>query len=270
MTAGSPWAELRALPTLARVSTSDHIAYRAEMTIWILTSTLPLFMLALWNAVVQDGQIAGFGQPEMARYFTATLVVRQLTGVWVMWELSYNIRTGRLSSQLLRPLHPLFMHGVWMVTALPFRVLILSPIVLALVAWRPDLLAWPGWDGLALFVLSTSLAFCMSFLIQCWFGTLSFWLDKSDGLFGVWFSTWMVASGYIAPLALFPPWARHLLDLLPFRGMLSVPVEILGGFIRPADAWPYIAVQAGWTLVMIALVHVTWQRGVRRYGAYGA
>lgn len=263
-------AAWRALPTLLRVSTADHIAYRAEMTIWILTSTLPLFMLALWNAVVRDGAIAGFGPVEMARYFTATLIVRQLTGVWVMWELSYNIRTGRLSGQLLRPLHPLFMHAVWMVTALPFRILILSPIVVALVAWRPDLLAWPGWGGLALFGLSTALAFTMSFLIQCWFGTLSFWLDKSDGLFGVWFSTWMVASGYLAPLDLFPAWARQILALLPFRAMLAVPVEILGGFVSPREALADVAVQAVWVVLMGTLVQVTWRRGVRRYGAYGA
>ncbi|HMV66119.1 MAG TPA: ABC-2 family transporter protein [Myxococcota bacterium] len=267
---GSPWAELRALPTLVRVSTSDHVAYRAEMTIWILTATLPLFMLALWNAVVRDGPLAGFGQAEMARYFTATLIVRQLTSAWVVWELSFNIRTGRLSGQLLRPLHPLFMHAVWMTTAMPFRVLILSPIVIGLVLWRPDLLAWPGWDGLAAFVLSTALALSMSFFVQCWFGALAFWIDKSDGLFGVWFSTWMIASGYVAPLEVFPAWARPILHALPFRGMLAVPVEILGGFTKPRDALPDLALQVAWTLTFAALVRFTWARGVRRYGAYGA
>jgi ABC-2 type transport system permease protein len=57
---------------------------------------------------------------------------------------------------------------------------------------------------------------------------------------------------------------------LPFRGMFGVPVELLGGFLTPADALPEVAIQLGWTLILLALVAWTWKRGVRRYGAYGA
>ena len=261
---------LRALPALARISAADHFAYRAEMTIWILTSTLPIIMLALWNAVVKDGAIGGFGAPEMARYFTATLVARQLTGAWAFWELSFQIRTGRLSAPLLRPIHPLVLQAVWMITAMPYRLAILTPVVAGLVAWRPDLLAFPGWPELALFLVSITLAWTLNFLIQVAFACLAFWLDKADGLFSAWFSVWMVASGYIAPLALFPEPARRALDLLPFRSMLAVPVELLGGFLRPADALDDLAIQAAWVVLTSALVAILWRRGVARYGAYGA
>ena len=90
-------------PTLLRVGWAGIVAYRAEMVIWILTATLPLVMLALWNAAAANGPIGAYGQVEFARYFTINLIVRQLTGCWVMWELNYLIRTGGLSSWLLRP-----------------------------------------------------------------------------------------------------------------------------------------------------------------------
>jgi ABC-2 type transport system permease protein len=260
----------RALPTLLRVSAADHFAYRAEMTIWILTATLPLVMLALWNAVVGEGAIAGFGQPEMARYFAATLVCRQLTGAWVFWELAFQIRTGRLSGALLRPIHPLVMHAVWMLTALPYRILILSPILVALAWWRPDVFRWPGAAGFAMFVVSISLAWTLAFLIQCLFGILAFWLDKADGLFNAWFALWMVGSGYLAPLAVFPAPLRTVLELLPFRATLAVPVELLGGFLAPADAWRAIGLQAAWAVALWGLVVITWRRGLVRYGAFGA
>lgn len=261
---------LRALPDLARVSVARHIAYRAEMTIWILMATLPLVMLAMWNAVAADGPVAGYGQAEMARYFVAGLIVRQLTGSWVVWELSFSIRQGRLSAQLLRPMNPLLPHAVWMITALPFRVAILSPIVIGVIAWRPDLLALPSLSAATLFVVSCALAWLLGFLVQCVFGLLSFWLDKSDGMFGVWFAAWALLSGYVAPLDVFPESMATALRWMPFRSMHATPVELLGGFLDPADALADVAIQIGWCAVAWALVAVLWRRGLVRYGAFGA
>lgn len=261
----------RATPDLARVSIARHVAYRAEMTIWILTSTLPLIMLALWNAVAeQQGTVGGMGPAEMSRYFAATLVVRQLTGVWLLWELNHEIRTGKLSAKLLRPFPVLWPYAVWMVTALPFRAGVLAPIVLALTVWRPDLWGWPGGPEVLLFLVSTVLAFAINFLMQACFGALSFWLDKTDGLFGVWFALWSVLSGYVAPLALLPPFWRDVAAWLPFRAMLGTPVELLAGQLSASAAGGAIAAQLGWLTAFSLLFSVLWRRGLARYGAFGA
>lgn len=260
---------LSATPSIARIAVARHVAYRAEMTIWILSAILPLIMLALWNAVAEDGAIAGFGQPEMARYFVAALVCRQLTGAWLVWELSFDIRTGHLSPQLLRPVNPIYVHGVTMLMAMPFRIAVLSPLVLAIVAWRPDLFVLPSLLQAALFAPSIALAWLMGFLVQAIIGTSSFWLDRSDGLFGLWFAAWSLLSGYIAPLAFFPEGWQQVLHWLPFRYMLAVPVELLGGFLEPADAAWAIAGQVAWTALFAVVATATWRVGLRRYGAFG-
>ncbi|MBT3222165.1 MAG: ABC transporter permease [Proteobacteria bacterium] len=263
-------AVLRAVPDMAKVSFASLVAYRAEMTIWILTASFPLIMLALWNAVAGEGQVGGFGQDEFARYFTATLVVRQITSCWLVWVLNYEIRTGKLSAKLLKPIHPLWYHGVVTLCAIPFRLVILAPIVGVVVWWRPSLWAIPGAAEILLFVPCVLLAWLMNFLVQAIFATLSFWLDKTDGFFGMWFSCWIVFSGYIAPLALYPDWAQGLLRLLPFRGMLAVPVELAAGFLSPGDAVLDLGIQLIWVLFFLLLLRWLWRRGVVRYGAYGA
>jgi ABC-2 type transport system permease protein len=263
-------AALRATPALMRVAWADLFAYRAEMVIWILTNILPLFMLALWDAVVRDGAIAGYGPAETGRYFVAMLVVRQLTGNWVAWELSFLIRSGNLNGQLLRPIHPLWISATWMVAALPWRVAILGPLVAAVLALRPDLLAWPGAAAIALFALSTALAWVLSFLIQSLLGALSFWIDKSDGVFGVWFAVWSLGAGYLAPTAFFPAPVQPWLRTLPLRGTLAVPVELLGGFLTPADAVFDLAVQAAWCAALWLLLARVWRAGLARYGAFGS
>ncbi|MBN2798544.1 MAG: ABC-2 family transporter protein [Deltaproteobacteria bacterium] len=261
---------MRLVPALVRFSTARVMAYRAEMVIWILSASLPLVMLALWNAVAAEGPIAGMGQGEMARYFAATLLVNQLTGVWIVWQLNYEIRTGLLSTQLLRPVHPLWHNAVWMMTALPIRALVMLPILGALLAWRPDLWVRPDPLMLPVFALSVAMAWALAFLVQATFAILSFWLDQSIGLFGVWYSGWALLSGYVAPLALFPDWAQRPLRFSPFRAMLGLPVELLGGFVSPREVGLDLAVQAGWVLGALVLVRVLWRRGLRHYGAYGA
>ena len=263
-------AVVRALPDLFRVGFAGIVAYRAEMTIWILTATLPLIMLALWNAVAAEGPVAGFDQVEIARYFAATLLVRQLTSVWLVWSLNYEIRSGALSQRLLKPMHPLIQSAVEMIVSVPFRVVVLTPLMLALLLWRPELWLTPSPSAFLLFVVSLALAWAINFLVQAIFATFSFWVDKTDGLFGVWFAAWSLLSGYIAPLATFPGWAREILVLLPFRGMLGLPVEILGSFLTPADALPQVGLQIAWVVVLTGLLSFTWSRGVRRYGAFGA
>jgi len=45
---------LQALPTLLRVGLSEVVAYRAEFLVWILTTNMPLVMLALWHAAIRQ------------------------------------------------------------------------------------------------------------------------------------------------------------------------------------------------------------------------
>lgn len=256
-------------PALLRLGFASALAYRAELVIWILSALLPLVMLALWNAVASGGPVRGYEGADLARYFTATLIVRQLTGAWVFWQLQHEIRSGALSARLLRPMHPLIWSAAQMLAAIPLRLAVLTPVVAALVLWRPDLLAWPGAANFGLFLISIAMAWLLAFLVQAALAITAFWTDQSDGLFSLWFAAWSVLSGYIAPLAFFPEAWRGALAWAPFRGMVGLPVELLGGFLRPEEAAFDLAVQAGWVLVLLAVVSLGWRRGVARFGAFG-
>jgi len=259
---------LRAFPTLLRVGFAEMVAYRAEMVVWILTATLPLVMLALWSAAAEGGPLAGFGQAEFARYFTVTLVVRQVTGAWVVWELNHLVRTGALSPQLLRPVNPLLFNLAETLAAIPVRLLVLAPILLALFAWRPDIAFLPSPATALMGALSVLLAFALSWLVQAIFGMLSFWLEQSVGLFGLWFAAWGLFGGYIIPLPLLPEGLRAVAEWLPFQASLGAPVEILLG-IEPQPLRSLL-VQAGWVLLATLLARWMWARGIVRYGAVGA
>ncbi len=257
----------RALPTLVRVAAAEMIAYRAEMIIWILTATLPLVMLALWNAAAANGPLQGFGQAEFARYFAVTLLVRQLTGVWVLWELNQQIRTGALSPMLLRPMNPLWWQFAETLAAIPWRLLVLGPVLAAVAVWRPDIVFVPTFARVVGFAVSLVLALLVAWFVQCIFGALAFWFDQSLGLFQVYFFAWALLGGYVVPLPLLPEGVAAVAAWLPFHASLGAPVEVLLGI---APIGPSVAVQAGWVAALGLLSMAVWRAGIKRYGAVGA
>ena len=76
---------------MLRVGVAEVVAYRAEFLIWILTTNMPLVMLALWSAVAMEGPVGRFGQKEFVAYYIATLIVRLLTSSWVVWQINMDI-----------------------------------------------------------------------------------------------------------------------------------------------------------------------------------
>ncbi len=266
----SLWRHLKATPAMFRVSLADTVAYRAELAIWVLTATLPLVMLALWETIAAGAPIAGMTKIEVSRYFAAALIVRQLTGAWIVWEMNFEIRNGSLSAKLLKPLHPIWVWAVWTVSAMPFRMIVLTPLI-ALLAWaRPELLTLPAAPDLALFAVSVTLALALAFLVQTAFGSLAFFMDRSIGMFSLWFGLWSFLSGYIAPTAFFPSWAQNILYYLPFRATLSIPVEILSGRLHGGLAWQEIGIQCVWVCVFGIIARTLWNTGVARYEAFGS
>src|SRR5439155_19666328 len=102
---------LKAYPQLLRTGFAEAVAYRAEFLIWMFSTNMPLVMLALWAAVARSGPVGAYTQKGFAAYYLCTLVVRLLSGSWVVWELTMEIREGTLAMRLLRPLHPLLAYS---------------------------------------------------------------------------------------------------------------------------------------------------------------
>lgn len=261
---------LRAAPSLLGVAWADMVAYRAEMVIWFLTGTLPIIMMLVWDRVAEDGAIGRFDQQAFAGYFTATIVCRQLTGSWVVWEINQWIRTGSLSPALLKPINPLLFVSLESLAEKPLRIAMLVPLVAALVAWRPEMALSVGPVEVLLASVSIGLGWLLNLLIQVCFGCLAFRLEQTMGLYMVWFGIWALLSGYLFPLELMPEGVRAIVMVLPFRATLGVPVEILSGGLAGRAALGGLLFQVTWVAAMALLAVWFWRWGIRRYEAYGA
>jgi ABC-2 type transport system permease protein len=244
------------------------VAYRAEMLIWMLTMTMPLVSLALWSAVAAGAPVGRFGQKEFAAYFLATLVVRQLSGSWVVWELIQDIKSGTLSARLLKPIHPLIAYSAENLGAIPMRALLAAPLAIFLLFARGAHLPREPLL-LGAFALSLFGAWLTTFFVMALIGTLSFFIESSSSVFEIWLASFMLLSGYLLPLELFPPWVRDAAELLPFRYMLGFPVELLIGIVPRDRLLPNFIMQWSYVGITGVAALIGWRAGVRRFGAYG-
>lgn len=260
---------LRAVPTLLRIGLAEAVAYRAEFLVWLLSTNMPLVMLALWSAAAADGPIGRYGQAELTAYFLVGLVVRLLTGAWVIWALDAEIKAGTLSYRLLRPVPPLLAYACENLAAVPLRLLLSLPVVAVLLATSAEgqLSAEPlRW---ALFPLAVAGAWAITFLAMSLVGALAFYVESAGSVFEIWMGLFGVFSGYLVPLDLYPPWLEALSRWLPFRYMLGFPVELATGLLPRDRIGPELAAQ--WLFVggLLVLVSLAWRRGLRHFSAVG-
>lgn len=256
----------RAFPTLLRVGFAGALAYRAELIIWMLTTTMPLVSLALWSAVSSSAPLGRFGPKEFVGYFLAALIVRQITGCWLVWELNYEIKQGTLSQRLLKPIHPLWVYGASNLAAIPLRAGLCLPVAILAIIYA-QLTSDPAL--LTIFFFSLIGAWCINFFAMALVGSLAFFLESSTGIFELWMITFMILSGYVVPLELFPPWARNIADVLPFRYTLGFPVEVLTGMLDVRSALKLLAMQWLQAATIAAAGILAFRAGVKRFGAFG-
>jgi ABC-2 type transport system permease protein len=262
---------VRAFPTLLRVGFADAVAYRAEMLVWVLATTMPLVQLALWTAVAADGPVGRFGQREFTAYFLATFIVRQITGSWIFYEISFEVRNGTLSMRLLRPVHPLLAYAAEGVAAMPMRFAVSIPVAvvafatLGRSAMTHDPVSWCLW------VVAVAGAWMITLLVNLIIGCMSFFVESSTKLMDAWLVFYFVLSGYLIPVDLFPPGLHALVEWLPFRYQIGLPVEVMTG-AYDHDRWRALALLAqqwAWVLVGLGATGAVWRRGVRQFAAFG-
>lgn len=261
---------LRALPTMLRVGLAETLAYRVEFVIWMMTNSLPLIMLGLWTSVADEAPFGRFGESQFVAYYLAALIVRNLTGTWVIWQINEDVRTGGLSMRLLRPVHPFVQYAATHLASVPLRAIVVIPFAVILLATTGRAALATDPVMYVLFAVSLAGAWLLTFFLLVTIGTLGLFIEKSIAVYEVYLGVFAVASGYLVPLELLPEWAHRAASWLPFRYMLAYPVELLTGDLDRTGALAALATQWAFIAGAGALAMAVWRAGIRRFEAYGS
>jgi len=259
---------LKAYPALLRTGFISAVAYRAEFLIWMFSTNMPLVMLALWSAVARSGPVGVYSQAGFTAYYVSSLLVRLVTGSWVVWEMTMEIKQGTLALRLLRPIHPLLAYSAENLAAVPMRGIVAVPVMTILLfsgrsQLSTDLVLW------LIVPFSILGAWLLTFLVMALIGTLGLFVESATSLFEAWLGVSAVLSGYLVPLDLFPDRLRYIAQVLPFRFTLSYPVELALGRLTRLQAAQLLGAQYAYVAVFLVATHLLWRRGLARYSAFG-
>jgi ABC-2 type transport system permease protein len=248
------------------------LQYRASLVIWMIGHVLePLVYLVVWSTVSNagGGSVGDYTTGDFAAYFLVMMLVNNVTYTWIMYEFEYRVREGGLSFALLRPVHPIHSDIADNVSSklitLPFMLLI--AVILGLF-FHPTLAVVP-W-AIAAFLPAVLLAFLLRFFLEWTLALTAFWTTRVGAVNQTYFVLMLFLSGQMAPLTLFPLPVRVAAAILPFRWMVSFPVELLLGRLTPVEALTGMLAQIAWLAIAFVLLRIVWRAGVKIYSAVGA
>ena len=261
-----------ALLALAVAGFRRWSAYRAAAAAGAVTnSVFGLLRAAITVAAVGSagGAIAGYTALDVATYawLTQALIAPIAVGAWA--ELAERVRTGDIAVDLARPVD---LQLSWLAADLGRAAFVLLPRglpPLAVGALTTGLaLPSSGWSYL-LGAVSLVLAVGISFAIRFTVNLSAFWLMDVRGVLTLHVVLSNILSGFIIPVAWFPPWLGALAAATPFPSMLQAPVDVLSGRVAGVAALQVVALQCFWLVVMLGIGRLLLARATRRLVVQG-
>ena len=255
-----------------KTSIGIMLQYRVAMAIWLIGMVVqPVIYLVVWSTVARSsgGRVGAYTGADFAAYFIVMMLVNHATFTWIMHEFEYRIRHGQFSPKLLRPIHPIHSDIADNIGYKAITLSVMIPAAIGLIlAFRPQLEPAP-W-AMAAFVPALMLAFLLRFFLEWTVALAAFWVTRVAAINQMYYVAMLFLSGQVAPLELFPAPIRAVATLLPFRWMVSFPVELLLGRLTPRAALVGFAAQGAWLLLGFAFLALIWRTALRRYSAVGA
>lgn len=169
-------------------------------------------------------------------------------------EIQNLIRTGNVSYELLRPIN---LYNQWFCRAFALRtaptILRAIPmfiIVLFLLPKDYGMMLPPTLSALIGCIFTTFGALLISCTITNIINICTLWSISGDGIIRLLSAIVTFSSGMIVPLPLFPDWLKNILEILPFSGLVDIPLRFYTGHIPISQLPKYFIFQIFWLIIL--------------------
>ncbi len=257
--------------SIVRMEILSALEFRTDVIIFALSGIArPLIFLFIWVAAVNSGAKTPLTKEEFVVYYLLVMVIGFFVSAWSAPFVSAKIRYGNLSTFLLKPFLYLYQDLGMNLGEKTIKLVYLLPVFLFI--WFLFQLKLPslnffGWVAFALGVL---LAFGISYLVNICIGLSAFWIQESRQVEDFIDLLSYVFSGYVFPLALLSASVQKIGTYLPFRYMLSFPLEIYLQKLTVAEMIFGLGMQVFWFGIAVLTYHQFWTKGLKKYSAVGA
>lgn len=255
-----------------KVALARNLEYRGELFTWILVElTAVMSSVFIWMAIYRTNNMVGsYDMNRLLSYYLLIPVIAAFTTVFISEGLPRKIKDGEISADIIKPFSfagVIFVNNISVLLIkqalkLPVYILVLyvSFFLFGLTISLP-LLLFAIFIALFSFVLHFFLDMCLSYA--------AFWMDDAWSLSHLKFVCLLMFGGQAFPLDLVPAGGRWLFELLPFRFVYYFPLSVALGRVNVQEfVWGFTQLLI-WTMFFYVLHKILWNKGLKKYGAYG-
>jgi len=260
---------MRKYIALARAALLDAVQEKAEIMIWVLLDTIPVFiMVPLWLANQEKLPVMTISQ--IVTYYVVVMIIGRVTEFYFDEEMSDQVRSGEFSKFLLRPLRfPFAFIPQTFGRKLFSGVTMIIPMLIIIIGVFHRYLVIPTLPGLLFFIPSLFITIGIRYTLSALAAVGAFFWEQSEALTHARWILEIVAGGYMLPLSLYPEWLRIIPDSLPFKYVYYVPVSIFTGAFDLRTTFINLMGGAIWLVILLVLTRWTWKKGLIRYSGVG-
>ncbi len=254
-----------------KISILEQIQYSVANYFYMIGMiTEPVIYLVVWTTIArqQGGSAGGYTVGAFAAYYIIWTLVRNMNIVFTPYGWEWRIREGRLSMELMRPIHPI--HGdVAFFAGWKFVVILLWLPLAAILSWifKPDFDI--RWMEVIVFSLAIWGAYLIRTILLSLLGMITFWTTRVSAIFELYFGLELILSGRLVPMTIMPAWVQNLSNYLPFKWTFFFPIEALVGNMTDAQLWSGFGMQVLWIATGVVLLNLIWGSAIKQYSAVG-
>ena len=223
----------------------------------------------LWFASTDLGY-DGLSKEYVISYFFLVLIVTKLTVEVSIKLVTGAIVTGNFAKYMLRPFKYTTEALAANLAEQTLHTLFVLPVIVVGGYFLKDYLIYDITPyTIVVFFLAIIIANTLKFLLAQIFSLIAFTVKQIDGLRNLHENILVILSGEIIPYAAIPIAFVTILELLPFRYLLSFPVEILLGGMRPYDLNMGFLISLIWILILYLIYKIGYVVAIKKYEAEG-
>jgi ABC-2 type transport system permease protein len=254
----------------------ERFLYRGDFAFATLVRFLPIItQIYLWGAIFavgtnhERGDMNGYTYGQMVAYYLLVMVARAFSSMpGLASSIAKDVRDGSIKKYLTQPvdmLGYLFWHRV--AHKAVYYFVATGPFILVFYLCR-EYFSWPGGWFVVAFCASLIMGFLVGFLMEALIGLISFWFLEVSSLLFVYMMINYFLSGHMIPL----DWLGEMgvwFQYLPFKFLAYFPAAIMLGKYTNSELIRELLIELSWIVVLLFANRVAFNRGVRRYSAFG-
>ncbi|SDD05680.1 ABC-2 type transport system permease protein [Paenibacillus sp. UNCCL117] len=261
---------MRVYLEFAKKSFQNSIVYRVDFLAGVLNAIVMIFVnIAIWRAIYEEGDMLEGVQFKILVTYVVLSFLLQLVYVMDEYFIEAKIRSGLISSDLLKPINFRLYVFFYNLGSAAFRVVMQFAPVLAVSIVVFKLL--PPFSGmmLAYFLLSAALGFLVLYNLNFIVWVSSFWFYWTFSLVTIKDAAVMIFSGALVPIWLMPQQLVRFIEMTPFDSIFYIPIRIYLGMVPEDQILMSMLRQSVWVAVLFGAGQLLWTFAQKRLVVQG-